>query len=192
MSKFFVNTRSDAVNRNNNYILTLSKPLHKVYQQNDRLIQREIFKAVANRSMSVRISQVCHNAKLSLPTFYAHYRSCNDVLDQYERNLLCEFRESLPITRTRTVVFSLLLILIYKHRKYFKANLTSHNFYILSLIIDELRPILASKDISDKVYLNYTATVISSIVWWGTREKFAKGLIPIYARQLARTRFISL
>ncbi len=165
-------------------------PLHRIYVRNDKLIQKEIFKAVAERDISVRISTVCRNIDISLPTFYLHYRSCNEVLNRYEMNLTSEFKQKLPTAQDRTTTFSLLLIFIYHHRRYFKANFRNHNFYMFSKLLQELRPGLAGSSVGDKPYLSYTAALAACIAWWGTHENFSKDAIPDYAKQLAKIRIM--
>lgn len=165
-------------------------PLHRIYARNDKLIQKEIFKAIAERNISVRISTVCRNIDISPPTFYLHYSSCNEVLSRYEMDLTSEFKQNLPTAQDRTTTFSLLLIFIYHHRKYFKANFCSHNFYMFSRLLQELRPGLVGSSVGDKLYLSYTAALAACIAWWGTHENFSKNAIPDCAKQLAKIRIM--
>lgn len=167
-----------------------ANPNHKIYQRNDRLIQREVFKTVARRDVCVRVSQICRQARISLPTFYLHYSSCNEVLDRYELNLMKEFKASLSSRRDAVTTYTILLIFLYQHRKYFKANLLGANYYMLAHLLQELRPILATTPVEDRSYLNYMATIMSGITWWGIHEGFSKYLIPKCAARLAAVKFV--
>lgn len=165
-------------------------PEHKIYRQNHKKIQQEIFRAVANRDISVRVSQVCRKADITAPTFYLHYRNCNDVLDCYEGSLLEEFRRNLSRSLNHETTFHLLLIFIYQHRQYFRASFRGRNFYAMAEILRELRPVLARRMLDDRVYMAYAANVVAHIAWWGIRERFSRDAIPDYASRLAKIRFV--
>lgn len=70
-----------------------SNPNHKTYLYNEALIREELNKTIAKRSISVRVSQICKNTKLSAPTFYLHHRNADDALTDYEDNIYSEFLE---------------------------------------------------------------------------------------------------
>ena len=65
---------------------------HATYRKNELLIQYELVRAIEERRIGLRATEIYTRAKLSRPTFYLHCRNCDDALRQYEANLLYEFQ----------------------------------------------------------------------------------------------------
>lgn len=163
-------------------------PKHKGFLRNERKIQDEVFRAVADRNISTRVSNICKQISISQPTFYLHHRNCNEVLASYEKELLREFVCIFLNDYNRIEVFTSLLSFVQRYHKYFEACFKSRNLYLIVEMLSSLRPYLTSSEVNAKTYVLYSSAVIALIIWWGRTDCFSKKLIPDYIRQLMNLR----
>lgn len=169
-----------------------SNPNHKTYLHNEELIYKELDRTIAERSIAAKVSQICKNAKLSVPTFYLHHRNMDDALMSYEGKLYSEFLELVIANikepqqyadRLRT--FELLLIFIRKNCDYFRASLVSNNLHLLYKILRELSSHLIAENTHSKAQLFYVTSLLTVIIWWGNAEDFSKQTLAGRAREMA-------
>jgi len=75
--------------------------------------------------------------------------------------------------------FSLVILMnfIIKHQTYFLANLKNYNFYLLTILLEQIMPTsLQSADQKDLIFR--LAVVEAVILYWGIYENFNKAFIP--------------
>ena len=173
---------------------TVKNPSDRRYQRNEHAIQRVLNHALRERSLNLRAQDVCRQAHISVPTFYAHCKNTNDALKHYETGLMRSFMALLPtISRHhREVIFVILLHFIHRHRVYFTSTLVHHNHWLLSQLLAKLRPFLVHPQINDKCYDIYTGSLTTLIFCWGKHEGFADAKIPLYAKKLLQVRVMDL
>jgi len=165
-------------------------PEHKTFVRNEKKIQHEVIKALANRNISTRVSYICKRINLSQPTFYLHHRNCNEALVSYENDLLQKFAHLLLEDYNRIEIFTSLLFFIYQHCQYFRACFEGWNFYLIIKMLLELRPYLVSPSVGSKTYIFYMSSIIALLVWWGKTDHFSKEVIPEYIKQLTQMRIV--
>lgn len=163
-------------------------PKHKTFLRNEKKIQNEVFRAVADRNISTRVSHVCKQINLSQPTFYLHHRNCNEALASYEDKLLQEFAQVFLADYNRIEVFTSLLDFVQRYHRYFEACFKSRNLYLIVEMLSSLRPYLVNSATNTKTYILYSSTIIALLAWWGKSDCFSKRLMPDYIRQLMSLR----
>lgn len=163
---------------------------HRTYAQNERRIRESVLKAVAERNISTRVSDICKQASLSTPTFYLHHKNCNEVLSSYEGELLVEFEAMLLKDFNRIDIFSSLLLFMWRHQRYFWACFASQNLYLLTRLLLGLQKYLVGPGVGRKTYVFYCSSIMALLIWWGRVEMFSKELIPEYTRQLKNLRLV--
>lgn len=163
------------------------------YQRSEKAIQRVLRHALSERRINLRVQDLCHEANISSPTLYLHYRSLQEALSAYENYIIRSFGALLPKTKmSREAIFIFLLHFIRRHYHYFCATLIQHNSWVLAQILHQLRPFLVRPTTSDKCYDLYVGNLMTLIFCWGKHERFATTKIPIYVRKLYQVRVMDL
>lgn len=163
-------------------------PHHRIFLRNEKIIQRNIAKIIAERRISVRVRDICRSSDISAPTFYLHYRNCNDALHKQEVKIKRLFREVLPEKCSREGAFTILMVFMCQHQVYFKATLKSYNLYLLTELIEIMKPYILPSDVNPKTYALYTGSLKGMFVYWYQHDRLAKDKIPYYVEQLMAMR----
>lgn len=165
----------------------------KRFHHSEVSLHRAIDQALAKRRVGVRGREVCARAKISEPTLYAHCLNVDDALNIYETNIIDEFTLLMPTDHPQhEVIFVLLLNFIRQHRNYFAATLKNHNSWLLTQLIDIVRPQLVSDNINDKCFDLYTGSITTIIFRWYKHENFSPEKIPLYTKKLLQVRVIDI
>lgn len=162
------------------------------YRRCDELIRIALCKGLRERRLGVTTGEICRLAQIARPTFYAHHKTVDSALKEYETALHESLQNRLPVTRARDVIFTILLSYIRENRGYFEATVPNANYWLLQEILESLRPSLAGIQINDQVYdvyIHYQITIIAS---WVKFEGCSTILLPSYAKKLLTTRMRSL
>lgn len=164
-------------------------PQDKRFYRNGLKIHKIIERCLKERRINLRAIDVCRQAKISVPTFYLHYRNTNHALYSYEKSLISNFTNSLPASHLgREAVFVILLNFIHKNQNYFDSTLSVHNTWLIYQLFDKIRPFIVSPNIKDKNYDVYIDNLISLISCWGKYENYAPEYIPLYTKKLLQMR----
>lgn len=160
------------------------------YKRNNRQIRKVLLSALTDRSLTLRPNEVCKQATITRPTFYAHCENADDALKQYESELELGFSKRLPRMGRKGVVFTIMLSFINDEKDYFRATLQGSDFYLLNNMFDNLKPRLGYKNTGEKYYEIYMQQQIALICCWGKYEDFERQRIPFYVDKLIRTELI--
>lgn len=165
----------------------------KRYQRSENSIRRVVAHALGERRINLRTVEICHSANISSPTFYLHCHDSNAALTNYERDIQNEFRSLIPSKQVHhEITFTILLNFIRHHQKYFSAAVRSRSAWMLQQLLDMLRPVLVSSQITDRTYTVYTGSLSAIIICWGEHEGFASSKIPLYTQKMLQTRLIRI
>lgn len=151
---------------------------HATYRKNELLIQYELVRAIEERRIGLRATEIYTRAKLSRPTFYLHCRNCDDALRQYEANLLYEFQNLSALNYVGSpsvssdVSFTVLMSFIGKHQSYFSANFKNYNFYLLTILVEKVLPDSPPLIKDTQSRAAYLAIIESLILHWGKHDNF--------------------
>lgn len=88
----------------------------------------------------------------------------------------------------REVIFTTMLAFLKEHRSYFAASFQHQDLYVLTLMLDSLRPFLTPVATSDKTYTVYRSELKGIIQAWAVEEKFSRQKIEAYAKALTYRR----
>ncbi len=163
---------------------------HATYRKNELLIQQELVRAIENRRIGLRATEIYTKAKLSRPTFYLHCRNCDDALRQYEAKLLYEFENLSAFSyvgasaNSCDLAFTVLMGFVSKHQAYFLANFKNYNFYLLTKLIEKVLSGHSSRISDPQSQTAYIAAIEALISHWGRHDHFASRLIPYYVQAL--------
>lgn len=161
---------------------------HKKFVDNDKSIITVLCGILKTRRINVRAAEVYKQAKLSSPTFYLHYRSADDVRQQYEQRLRAELAYRVPKNASPRVFFTLLINLIIKHQQYFIAVSESCNNYLLTVIIKSYRKILVSSEIDERSFLFYLHHLQAILDGWLNFDLSKEPLIDDCIKELVRAK----
>ncbi len=155
----------------------------------DDTINNALYRALSERNINLRPKDICAQAKITRPTFYAHCANSTDALHQHEAKLENAFYDRLPKrTIHNEVIFTVLLCFIREHSDYFAATIKTANFYLLKTIFQNLKPIIVGSRIDGKSYALYTLQQIGLITCWATYEGYSSKKIAPYAKKMQATR----
>lgn len=161
---------------------------HKTFQRNEHAIYKALNPYISKRSLSVCVRDICRDAEISVPTFYAHSANVDEAYRRYEKWLVNDFIKSVPETPSRISIFTILLGFIYRHRDYFRVALRNADFYILCIMLDRLRYLLVGANISNQAYLIYRNRIISVIMLWANLDIFNREKIDFYLHEIVKLR----
>lgn len=166
-------------------------PAHKTYMQSEKSIQHALHSALSHRCINAQATRIFRKAEVAPPTFYLHCCDANDALRRYEHGIEKEFKAALPKNSNREMLFTIFLAFIYHHHGYFSATCKNRDFYLISRLLMDARPLLVGAgDISEKSYAVFIAHINAIIFCWIEYDHCQKDLLPTYAKKLARLRFI--
>lgn len=158
------------------------------YRRCDELIHVALCKSLKDRRLGISTGEICRLAQIARPTFYAHHKNVDAALQEYEAALHESLQRRLPATRSRDVIFTILLSYIRENRGYFNATVPNANYWLLKEILESLRSSLASAQINDQVYDTYIHQQITIIVGWVKFEHCSIKTLPSYVKKLLITR----
>ena len=188
-----INTQKSSIKTKNKQNRGAHSPEDKRYQRSENSIRRVVAHALGERRINLRAVEICHSANISSPTFYLHCHDSNAALTNYERDIKNEFRPLIPSKHVHhEVTFTILLNFIRHHQKYFSAAVRSRNAWMLLQLLDMLRPILVSSQITDRTYTVYAGSLSAIIICWGEYESFARNKISLYTRKMLQTRLVRI
>lgn len=159
---------------------------NKTYKHNQTQIRKALHAALKSRSLSLRPQDLCKSASITTATFYSHYRTIDAALHDYEHELQSEFTQAIPHLPKRSSIFASLLTFIYRNRSYFRATLSSHNYYLLNKILTDSRESFLHIKINPRTFLHYTSEIIHLIVSWCHFDNLSSHKIPAYVTKLTQ------
>lgn len=162
------------------------------FKRCDELIHIALCKGLKDRRLGISTGEICRLAQIARPTFYAHHKTVDAALHEYEVALHQSLKQRLPDTHAKDVVFTILLSYIRENRGYFEATVPNANYWLLKEILEALRPSLAGLKINDRVYDLYIHHQITIIVSWVKFEKCSTITLPGYVKKLLTTRMYNL
>lgn len=167
--------------------------LDERFRRNTELINKVIHSAMADRRIDLRPIEVCRQANISRPTFYAHCGGVSDALDRHETAIINQFVKKITkLDSEKSVIFAVILRLISDEREYFEATMLNHDYYLLSKLFITLKSRLVSNNITDKCYEIYMQQLLALIFCWAKYEDFSRQKIPFYTKKLIMTRVMDL
>lgn len=156
------------------------------FRFHDKLICNILHTMLAERRTDISPTEICKAAAISRTTFYAHYNR-KDVIEQYETGLTAKFFEALPTASlNKESTFILLLRFVRNERGYFAATIPNANYWLLKSILENLYPVLRTKDCGAKTYECYVMQQIALVSCWAQHEDFAFEKIRLYAHRMAQ------
>lgn len=158
------------------------------FVKQERLIQRGLEKAVARRRIGLKTIELCREAGIASPTFYSHYRNCDEALIGYEVMLEENFVRSLSRGMRKDVVLTKLLAFVRRHQKYFAAAFKSRNLYLLYRLVRHALPY--TETVQLRPYILYTWSVGAMIFCYGECDKFSDRRLEAYHKGLMRLRLM--
>lgn len=156
------------------------------FLRQEKLIQRELERALAKRRIGLRASEICQEAKMAKSTFYAHYGSCDEALIWYELRLEEEFVRSLSQNLRRELVFVRLLSFISKHQHYFSSTFQNQNMFLLMRLVKHA--CAPGTGLNQKAYVLYVWSVQAMIWCWGECDNFSATKAETYQKKLMMLR----
>ena len=107
---------------------------------------------------SLHPSRLAERSKISLATFYRHYKTVDDIFSFYEQKLTTKFKNMLKRRGKGNAkhALRLTLIFIYKHQEIFIISFNRGDPRLLRQIFDQLRPKIEKSynwpEASDKLF----------------------------------------
>ncbi len=165
----FLSQEQASFNRNDRRALRIENAVNQVL--NDVILKRRI---------DVRPFDLYTAADVSRPTFYAHYRSCNDALGKYEAKLQAEFADFITTCARAESTFVLLLVFINRRRAYFSSCLASQNIYMLTRFIRQ-SIMFAHITYHNRIAYFTNISAIEGIIYCWHEDGFNQTFIESYA-----------
>lgn len=156
------------------------------FLRQEKLIRRGLEQALAQRRIGLKATELCRDAKIANPTFYLHYKNCDDALIQYELALEEAFVKILPRNPRKDLSFTLLLNYILQNRHYFSSTFQNRNLYLLSRLIRYA--ITPKAGLNQKAYALYLWSVKTMIWCWGEHDGFSEAKLDLYLKKLSMLR----
>lgn len=161
---------------------------HKMFLRKERAIQKALNMHIDDRSRGIYVRDICRDAGISSPTFYAHNENIDAAYRHYEENIIQEFIDSIQEDTSRSAIMAHLATTIYKNRDYFRKTLKNSEYYTAGKMIDHAKVLLVGPRISDSSYLLYRNEIISLLAIWATQDHFRKSEIDNYLHRIMRVR----
>ncbi len=161
---------------------------HRTFQKNERLIQKELQRAIKTRTINLTARAVYESAGITSPTFYSHCRNSNDARKRYEQSLEENFYLLIPTSAKKDLIYNILGPYILRHQQYFRSAFGGSDHHVLSRVLIHYRPILTGKSTSNPAFVHYTSTIVAIVFCWGKYDHFSKTSMPDYIAKMIRTR----
>ena len=158
------------------------------YMKQEMMIQRGIEHALAKRRIGLKTTELCRDAKIASPTFYLHYKNCDEALVGRELAMEESFVRSLPQNMKKDAAFTKLLAFVIRHQHYFAASFRSRNFYLLVRLIQHAIPY--TKKLQHRAYTLYVWSIGAVIFCFGECDRFSEKKAETYRQILMKLRMI--
>lgn len=145
----------------------------------EQRINQALDHVIHERRIDVRPAEIYTAAHISRPTFYAHYRSCDDALTKYETGLEHEFAHNLSTCSKSDSLFTILLVFINRHHDYFAACLASRNVYLLTRFVHQSLS-LASTKYGDRLSYFTNVAAIEGIIYCWFQDGYSRDFLESY------------
>lgn len=171
---------------------TSQRPIRSQHNQryfnNQEKVAQALCQHISCRRIDIRAREVCRDAKISPPTFYAHFSSCSDALHYYENYLKDQLLERIPENATRSFIFTVIPIFIIQNRSYFLATSRSYDHYLIMQLFDHLRDRLVSDNITDRIFKSYSGHLSNIITCWLEFDQLNHKTATICTKKLCQIR----
>lgn len=143
-------------------------PQHKLYRTNHHRINKALCACISERRVNIKACELYHEAKVTAPTFYLHFRSSDDVLTSYETELEANLLQLIPSSAKKITVLTMLTDYIIKHRQYFLAVNSRQDHHMLMQLVGNYRLNLVGNRISDDFFALYVGKLTVVLSYWLT------------------------
>lgn len=160
---------------------------------------RKIIKAVGrvlknNRSFGIKTREVSREAKVANSSFYIHYRSLTNLIEENENKILVNLNTEIKRImknkdHTLESGYRNILLVLYKYRDFLTVIIETENIGTLIKIAKYLKPFTTEKwgsygeKANKQIFSQFTANFIAEIFFW-KRERFSVDEIPYHAHNL--------
>lgn len=163
------------------------------HKTNAKILQSISTIAAKQHSLaSIKIRTICHYAKISVSTFYRHFRNLLDFSSWYKSIYLKELaifaKVAFPEKLTPQQTFEKVFIFIYRHRKIIRLELATYDIYLLSETFHVLRPVITRQwnnygaKTNDFIYNTYSSYMMQLVIAWCWQSNFNSKDIPRLSR----------
>lgn len=169
---------------------------NRAYFNADRRILQATGKILKlKRTVSIKVCEISRVAGLAKSSFYIHYRSLSDLIEQNEQKILDNIdKEVTKILkdkdRTLEKSYRNVLLIFRQHKDFLGVAIRSNNVEMLIKVMKILKPVVTEnwndygRKTNDAIFRQFSANAIVEISLWKS-ERFAVDEISKHARNLS-------